>query len=182
MQRPIALAVSLVLVALAAFSLLSGLPQMPAGSPFARGLQASNLKMPRVMYTADDSEGPLERYDVRAPWAPLGPNPLAGLSVQLVGWFDQLAEPLLSLGREIEGLGAKLSTFGSISQTKNASFTVDSLARLLHGHDIVIWWNWGHSTKPKIMEGVRDRFPFPNQTWVLHDWDEPYQMWGLKSS
>lgn len=51
-----------------------------------------------------------------------------------------------------------------------------SLARLLEGHHIVIWWNWGLGLPPDILDGVRSYFPFPQQIWVLIDWDEPYAM------
>lgn len=173
-------AASLALVALASFSLgflvATERPAPALGSPFARSLALSTASQPRVMYTADNSEGPIERYDVRAPWKPVPTDALKGMKVMIVGWWDEPKEPLASMAKEFEKLGGQVSMFGSISRSKNGSIAADSLSKLLQGQDIVIWWNWGHSVSPQVAGEVRKRYPFPNQTWVLHDWDEPYQM------
>ncbi|KAI9018326.1 hypothetical protein DFJ74DRAFT_214773 [Hyaloraphidium curvatum] len=145
----------------------------PADAPMLN--DTTRRPLARVAFTADDSESAAERWDPRY-FHSREAEPsmlLRGKRVALVGWWDNLVEPLRTFADAFVALaGANVTTFGSLSRQlagKALDFTEE-----LKSIDVVIWWHWSHDPA-KLLAA---RTVYPGQIWVLINWDDPFSLFS----
>lgn len=90
-------------------------------------------------------------------------------TIALVMWHDDLVDPLKTFYYTLVAHSdCRVTYFGLLRAPPDENILLD----MLNGVDIVLWWNWDYA--PEKMNEARAAFP--DQTWVILNWDDPHSM------